>query len=104
MFDAAIREAARNPSSDILVFDLALNFGRNMVGDEGLNQAADTLILARKESGKPLAVVLYSRACDPEDMKTEQALRRMRHRLLEQGVAVFPSMDRAIRAIALANR
>jgi hypothetical protein len=37
-------------------------------------------------------------------MKTEQALRRMRHRLLEQGVAVFPSMARAIRAIALANR
>jgi len=104
MFDAAIREAARNPSSDILVFDLALNFGRNMVGEEGLNKAADTLILARKESGKPVAAVLYSRACDPEDMKTEQALRRMRHRLLEQGVAVFPSMARAIRAIALANR
>ncbi|MEW6441935.1 MAG: CoA-binding protein [bacterium] len=103
LFGPSMKEAAGNRSTDILVFDLALNFGRNMIGEERLGAAADALALARKDSGKPVAVVLYSRSCDTEDMATEQSLRCFRSRLLGEGIAVFPSMPRAMRAIALAN-
>lgn len=103
LFAAAMKEAAANPSTDLLVFDLAVNFARDLVGDQGILEAVDALARARKEAGKPVAAVLYSRACDPEDTSVETLLRRARTRLAEQGVAVFPSMARAVRAIALAN-
>ena len=104
MFEASMREAAKNPSTDIVIFDLAINFGYHFGKEEGLMQAAEALIRARNDSGKPLAVVLYSRACDPDNLEPERMLRRMRWKLLESGVAVFPSMPRALRAIALVNR
>ncbi len=103
MFEAAMREAAANPTTDVLIFDLAMNFALGMAGEEGLMQVADALGRAREESGKPVAMVLYSRACDPDDLEPERILRRLRRRLLEKGVAVFPSMRRAIRAISLVN-
>jgi hypothetical protein len=104
MFEAIMREAAANPSTDVLIFDLAMNFAMRMAGgEEGLYQVADILIRAREESGKPVVMVLYSRACDPDDLEPERILRKMRSKLLDKGVAVFPTMRRAIRAIALAN-
>lgn len=103
LFAAAMKEAAANPSTDLLVFDLAVNFARDLVGDRGIFEAADALARARKETGRSVAAVLYSRACDPEDMSVEDLLRRVRARLLEQGVAVFPSMARAVRALSLAG-
>jgi acyl-CoA synthetase (NDP forming) len=103
MFEAAMREAANNPSTDVLLFDLAMNFALRMAGEEGLYQVADVLIRVREESGKPVVMVLYSRACDHDDLEPERILRQMRSKLLENGVAVFPSMRRAIRAIALIN-
>jgi len=103
MFEATMREAAANPTTDVLIFDLAMNFAMHMAGEEGLYQVADVLTRAREESGKPVVMVLYSRACDPDDLEPERILRKMRSRLLEKGVAVFPSMRRAIRAIALVN-
>jgi hypothetical protein len=104
LFEASINEAARNSSTEVLVFDLALNFARDLGGDKGLQTAADVLIKARKDSGKAVAVVLYSRASDLEDLGTERILRALRWKLLGGGVPVFPSMRRATRAIALANR
>ena len=103
MFEATMREAAANPNTDVLIFDLAMNFVMRMAGEEGLYQVADILIRVREESGKPVVMVLYSRACDPDDLEPERILRQMRSKLLEKGVAVFPSMRRAIRAIALVN-
>jgi acyl-CoA synthetase (NDP forming) len=103
MFEATMREAAANPSTDVLIFDLAMNFAMRMAGEEGLYQVADVLTRVREESGKPVVMVLYSRACDPDDLEPERVLRNMRSKLLEKGVAVFPSMRRAIRAIALVN-
>ena len=103
MFETAMREAADNPSTDVLIFELAMNFVMRGAGEEGLCQVADLLARAREESGKPVVMVLYSRACDHDDMEPERILRKMRSRLLDKGVAVFPSMRRAIRAIALIN-
>jgi acyl-CoA synthetase (NDP forming) len=103
MFEATMREAAHNPSTDVLVFDLAMNFAKRLAGEEGLYQVADVLTQVREESGKPVVMVLYSRACDDDDLEPERILRKMRSMLLDKGVVVFPSMRRAIRAIALIN-
>lgn len=103
LFAAAMKEAAANPSTDLLLLDLAVNFARDLVGDQGILEAADALVRAKKETGKSVAVVLYTRACDSEDTSVEALLRRTRARLLEQGVAVFPSMARAVRALSLAR-
>lgn len=102
-FEGSIREAACNPTTDILIFDLALNFAYQLAGAEGLERASDILIDAHRGSGKPVAVVLYSRACDTDDLVFEEILRKLRHKMLEAGLAVFPSMPRAIRAIAKIN-
>lgn len=104
MFEAAMREAANNPSTDVLIFELPLNFGMHFAGEEGLYQVVDVLIRAREESGRPVVMVLYSRACDPDDLEPERIVRGVRQKLLQNGVAVFPSMRRAIRAISLVNQ
>jgi acyl-CoA synthetase (NDP forming) len=103
LFEAATRVAAANPTTDILVFDMALNFAHGLGGEEGLNLAVDTILLAKRESGKPVVMVLYSRTEGVEDLAFEEMLRRMRWKLLQGGVPVYPSMDRAIRAISLVN-
>jgi acyl-CoA synthetase (NDP forming) len=103
VFEAAMREAAANPSTDILVFDIALNFAFGLGGEEGLNAAMDILIGIRREYGKPVVVALYSRALGDEDIAFEEMQRRLQQRLLRGGVLVFPSMPRAIRALSLVN-
>jgi hypothetical protein len=102
-FGLAIRMAAQNPTTDILLFDLALNFAYPLGGPQGLEQACDVLAEARLESGKPLAVALYSRSFDPDDMTYETELRRLRRRLMDADVAVFPSQEAAVKAIAKIN-
>lgn len=103
IFEAAMREAAANPATDILIFDIAVNFAYGLLGEEGLRAAMDILVDAKQASGKPVVVALYSRAIGSEDMAVEETLRRLRDRLLEGGVPAFPSMPRAIRAISLIN-
>jgi hypothetical protein len=103
MFEATMREAAADPNTDVLIFELAMNFPMRTAGEEGLYQVADVLIRVREASGKPVVMVLYSRACDQDDLEPERVLRTMRSKLLDKGVAVFPTMRRAIRAIALVN-
>lgn len=103
VFEAAMREAAANPTTDILIFDIALNFAYGLGGEEGLNAAMDVLARVREEAGKPVVVVLYSRAAGSEDILFEEVLRRLRTRLLQAGVLVYPSMPRAIRALSLIN-
>lgn len=102
-FESAMLEAAANRTTDVLVFDLALNFAYPLLGLEGLEKACDILIDAQRRSGKPVVVVLYSRACDPDDLTYEEVLRKLRRRLLAAGLAVFPSMPRAVLAIAKVN-
>ncbi len=104
LFEAAMREAAGQGNSDILVFDMALNFAYGLGGEQGLEGASDILIEIRKETDKPVVVVLYSRADSSEDLALEGVLRRQREKLLGGGIPVYPSMSRALRAISLANR
>jgi len=103
VFGAALKEAGRNASTDILIFDMALNFAFGLGGEEGLNRAAEILIQVKEKSGKPLVMVMYSRAVGADDMLFEEVLRRVQSKLLEGGIPVYPSMPRAIRAISLIN-
>lgn len=102
-FREVMREASRNSSTDVTVFDLAVNFAYPLVGEEGLEKAVDILVQARRESGKPLAAVLYSRAVGEGELHYEKLLRHLRTRLLEGGVAVFPSMHRALATLRRVN-
>ncbi len=103
VFEAAMREAADNATTDILVFDIAVNFAFGLGGEEGLSAAMDILIDIRREYGKPVVVVLYSRALGEEDLYFEEIGRRLQKRLLDGGVLAYPSMPRAIRALSLVN-
>jgi acetate---CoA ligase (ADP-forming) subunit alpha len=103
VFEAAMREAAANASTDILVFDIAVNFAFGLGGEEGLNAAMDILIDIKRDYGKPVVVVLYSRALGEGDLYFEEIQRRLQKRLLEGGVLTYPSMPRAIRALSLVN-
>jgi acyl-CoA synthetase (NDP forming) len=102
-FEAAIKLAAVHPATDVLIFDMAINFAYDLAGDIGLELATDVLINARRESGKPLAAVLYSRSCDHEDQRFDGLLHRFRWKLIRAGIPVFPSMPRALKAIARIN-
>ncbi|MHB8895487.1 MAG: acetate--CoA ligase family protein [Candidatus Geothermincolia bacterium] len=101
--EAALKEAALNETTDVLVFDLAVNFGHDIAGDFGIARAQEILIDVRKVSGKPLAAVLYTRSFDVDDMRFETMVRRMRRRLQAAGIPVFPTMERAMKAIAAIN-
>lgn len=103
VFAAAMSEAAANPTTDILVFDLAVNFAEHLVGEERLFEVVDVFVEARRATGKGVVLVLYSRSCDADNVTFESLRRRMRDRLHEAGIPVYPSMSRAIRAIAKAN-
>jgi hypothetical protein len=71
-FKTSMLEAAVNQTTDILIFDIAMNFAYMMAGPKGIQTACDIMIEAHKKSGKPVAVVMYSRSSDVEDLKDEQ--------------------------------
>ncbi len=103
IFESAMREAAMDPSVDVLLFDLAINFAHGLFGNAGLEAAADILAGIREKTGKPVILVLYSRAIGVGDLGVEELARRIRDKLLAAGVLVYPSMARALRALALVN-
>jgi len=102
-FEAVLRRAAAQASAGVLLLDLAVNFAMLLGGGEGMVRVAEILGRVRAETRRPLAAVLYSRACDPDDLEPERILRRMRSILLSRSVAVFPSLPRAMRALSLLN-
>jgi len=103
-FEGAMRAAARDPATDLFLFDLATNFAYGLAGEPGLHLAADTLIKIREESSKPLVMVLYSRDCDAADLTQERLVRELRDKFLAAGIPVYPSMPRALRALARINQ
>ena len=103
VFAAAMREAACDTGTDILVFDMALNFAHGLYGDAGLEAAADVLLEVRRETGKAVVLVLYSRAIGGGDLALERTLRGLREKLLAGGVPVYPSMPRTMHALRLVN-
>ncbi len=103
LFESILRAAASNTSTDLLLLDLAVNFAMLLGGAEGMFRVAEIVGRVRREIGRPMAVVLYSRACDPDDLEPERIIRRMRSILQEHSIPVFPSLPRAMRSISRVN-
>jgi hypothetical protein len=65
-----------------------------------LLKAAEALAVTVPALTKPLAVVLYA----GEHLETFSAMLRARDLLLKAGIAVYPSMEAAARAVAIFRR
>ncbi|MFH1151131.1 MAG: CoA-binding protein [Actinomycetota bacterium] len=100
IFESAMMEAGRDPATDVLVFDLAVNFGYDLAGEDGVREAARILAHVKDETGKNVVAVLYSRSNDAGNLYFEGLIRDLTQGLREAGVAVYPSMSRAITALA----
>ena len=53
----------------------------------------------RKETGKDIALVLENKTWRPEDIEVELIKRRIAARYQQEGLAVFPSVEKALRGI-----
>jgi acyl-CoA synthetase (NDP forming) len=102
-FRSAVSLACLDRATDVFVFDLALNFAYDVAGEPGLDLATDIIIESASESGKPTAVVLYSRSNDEGNLLFEDLVRRYSQKFQKKGIAVFPSAPRALAAISLIN-
>lgn len=103
LFRQIVSQAVSNDTTDVFLFDLAFNLAYPIAGEDVLSELARIFSEARQESGKPIAVSLYSRACGESDIEIEKSLRKVRSQLLEGGIAVFGSTESAIRAISIVN-
>jgi len=102
-FREAMEAAAGLEGYDLMVFDIAANFAFDLAGEEGLKTAMDILVTAKERHSRKMAVVMYTRSFDPGDPSKEAMVGRMRGLLHEKGIPVFPSVERALKAIALIN-
>jgi acyl-CoA synthetase (NDP forming) len=62
----------------------------------GLLEAASAM---RERTGKDMLMVWENRAKRPEDLEVEEMVRVMRPRFQKAGIPIFPSVDRALRAV-----
>lgn len=69
-----------------------------------LKSLVGTLAGLKKETGKEVVMVLDNRAYMPEDVTVETVSREMRGLFQAQGIAVYPSTERALRGISHASR
>ena len=76
IFEMVMHEAATNPATDILIFDMALNFAHNIAGEKGLDEATEILLRIKAETGRHIVMVMYSRAIGEEDMVFEEKIGR----------------------------
>jgi acyl-CoA synthetase (NDP forming) len=88
-----------SPGIDLLLANMneAWAFGRPNAGD-GLLRVADRFAKVAQATKKPFAVAL-----GPSDYSDEarwKLISEARDRLVDAGVAVFPSVERAVRALA----
>jgi acyl-CoA synthetase (NDP forming) len=92
-----------SPGIDLLLANMneAWAFGRPNA-DAILPRIADRFIRIGSQTGKPLAVVLGPSDYPEEDRR--RLISDMRDRLVDAGLAVFPSVERAVHALATSAR
>ena len=69
-----------------------------------LRSLVKTLAGLKKETGREVVMVLDNRAYMPEDLTVEAVSREMRGLFQAEGIAVYPSTERALRGIWHASR
>jgi acyl-CoA synthetase (NDP forming) len=93
-----LKIVAADPQIDFIISHIAPDIygGRQAEMREQLLKAAEALITTVPTLPKPLAVVLYA----GEHLGTVSAVFEARDRLLKAGIAVYPTMETAARAIS----
>jgi acyl-CoA synthetase (NDP forming) len=97
VFERVAEAVAGDPATDIVLFDLAVNFGANLLGAEGVRGALETLREACRERGKPCAFNLYNRA--PDDPGAAGLHLELRRDLAAGGALVFDDLRSAFRSL-----
>ncbi len=101
-FKVIVDIAVRDTATDLLIYDLAINFGVLLVGQEGVYRSLQHLAAASKETGKPCVVNLYNRA--PDDPTVSMFHVGMKRMLSDEGIPVFEDLRSALDVIAALNR
>ncbi len=101
-FERIAEAAAGDGATDLVLFDLAVNFGRQLLGDEGVRACLEALLEACGERGKPCAFNLYNRARD--DPEAVRLLASLRVDLSRSEALVFDDLHAAFRALSSYSR
>jgi acyl-CoA synthetase (NDP forming) len=97
-YGRGLKIVAADPQIDFIITHIALDIygGRQTEMREQLLKAAEALITTVPTLPKPLATVLYG----GEHLGTVSAVFEARDRLLQAGIAVYPTIEAAARAIS----
>jgi acyl-CoA synthetase (NDP forming) len=97
-YPRGLKIVAADPQIDFIITHIALDIygGRYPAMREQLLKAAEALITTVPTLPKPLAAVLYA----GEHLGTVSAVFEARDRLLKAGIAVYPTIEAAARAIS----
>jgi acyl-CoA synthetase (NDP forming) len=98
IFTGIADAVASDTATDLFLFDLAINFGAQLLGEEGVRACLKMLVDAAGAAGKPCAFNLYNRAPDNLEMVVFHA--RMKEELMRSGALVFEDLSTAFRALA----
>lgn len=97
-YGCGLKIVAADPQIDFIITHIALDVygGRQAAMREQLLKAAQALITTVPTLPKPVAVVLYA----GEHLETVSAVFEARDQLLQAGIAVYPTIEAAARAIS----
>jgi acetyltransferase len=98
VFERIASIVAADTATDLFLFDLALNFGAQLLGEEGARACLGMLEEAGRAAGKPCAFNLYNRAPDDVGMVILHA--RLKRELANGGALVFDDLATAMRSLA----
>lgn len=99
IFDRACELLAAHPQIDLVLSDTQVTWRLDFHdGIDRIRSMVDTFIAIGKTHGKPLAIVIF--LPDYEKMWTWERLVEMQDRCCQAGLPVYPSLERAVRAIA----
>ncbi len=102
LFGEILLSAVEDPEIEVILFDMALNFAYDLVG-ERVWELASLLRRSAAETRKAIIAVIYNRAQGPDDLGLERKLREIRSFLHQGGVPTFTDVKEAIGCLANAN-
>ncbi len=78
----------------------ALVHGEPLPPEEGEQELMELPLVAKEKFGKPIIVILIEETTEIEKIEFERDRRRLRDYYLAHGIPVYPTLDRAITALA----
>ena len=93
----AIEAVLDDPVIELILIQEDVDIMLLALSSEGLKSLNDFFIELRKKQSKPVVIVLSPGSAEPERLEIEQML-------LKASIPVFPSMERAAKAIVAINK